>query len=588
MNEINQAENTEPTIESRLQSLNQILSGIRSHLVQGESDRMETQEKMDELRSSIEELGSQSQLSLQEQKELISTWQERVLKLEEFNLEVSKSSDKGIGDLEGKLQHLNGTLQGLRDSLEQQAENAAEPIDMSAFDKKIESVQEYYGVMEKHLSQLEDKQSQQLLRLQQLELSREEILAKTRELWSLSNEFKGSAQDQEGRLDFIEKEKDQLLEKLGDLELELATKFSPESEAWNMAIDRVQNVENKLENVHRELGLGVSKAIEDNQALKESQATLEQEKEALAEKVEKVIAFQNDLEKMKEQSTKFEEHVQSSQLGHEILLDGVKVELGTLSNKVEDFKKQFESDVEQKSSFLNKELVLARDSQYDQHQKVQKELDQVKQQQREIGNLKETIEEKDKESNVLKHEIRVLKNEMGTMYRQLNQQRTGAVVAIAAAILMSVGLSYIIAPSTPTQSEYQASLAMDTGVTQTFNEASLDLDAPSVEVEEVYLSQDVLSMQDSGNFFDEATPTEPIEKVNEVVVAPAFTKEEPVQAEVQASVVQYTVRDGDSLWAIAKKHPGESPLMERIEKIKRDNKLRTPDIKKGQVLLISI
>ena len=175
-------------------------------------------------------------------------------------------------------------------------------------------------------------------------------------------------------------------------------------------------------------------------------------------------------------------------------------------------------------------MVLARDDQYDQHQKVQKELDQVKQQQREIGNLKETVDEKEKETKVLKQEIRVLKNEMGALYRQLNHQRRMAVGAIAAAVFMSVGLSYILSPM-PTESDFaSAPLAMETSSVQQFGEATLDLDAPQVEVEEVYLKENDVETVSSTDFYnDDVQATQPIqEEASKPLVAPAFTKEEPV------------------------------------------------------------
>ena len=47
----------------------------------------------------------------------------------------------------------------------------------------------------------------------------------------MGNEFKGSLQDQEGRLDVFEKDRCDIKEKVSDLELELATKFGPGHEA---------------------------------------------------------------------------------------------------------------------------------------------------------------------------------------------------------------------------------------------------------------------------------------------------------------------------------------------------------------------
>jgi len=589
MNEINKIENETSIVESRLLGLNQILSGLRSKLETDEQGRVGLENKFEDLRQSFSQLSSQTNDGNKEQIELIESWESRVAELEERISSAPAKNNDEVENLESKLSNLNETLNSLRENLEaSQSEESVEPFNTEEIDSKIESIQEYYGVMEKHIFAVEEKQDQQLLRLQQLELGREEILAKTRELWSLSNEFKGSVQDQDGRLDFFEKEKSDIKDKIGEVELELATKFDGNSEAWNQAMDEFKSFYAKFEVFQKELSLGVSQALEQSDKALQEQKRLEDEKVALKDQLNQVDDVKEDIKTIRDQSAQFEEQVQSAQLGHEILVDGVKVEMSTLHEKVEDFKKKFEDEVEQKSKSLNKELVLARDSQYDQHQKVQKQLDQVKQQQREIGNLKENLEEKEKETKELKHEVRILKNEMGALYRQLRQQKTMAIGAIAAAVVMSVGLSYIITPSFDETAGYSSPIAMiDETLPATFQEASFDLDAPEVEVEEVYLETNTVAV-DKTDFFGEAEEAQSVENVVEApIVSPAFTKEENSNSKPKPGFVEYTVRDGDSLWAIAKKHRGQGALMERIEKIQRDNKLKNPgSIKDGQVLRI--
>ena len=352
-------------------------------------------------------------------------------------------------------------------------------------------------------------------------------------------------------------------------------------------MDEFKSFYAKFEVFQKELTLGVSQALDQSEKALLEQKRLEDEKAALKDQLGAVDHVKEDIKTIRDQSAQFEEKVQSTQLGHEILVDGVKVEMTSLNEKVEDFKKKFEDEVEQKSKSLNKELVLARDSQYDQHQKVQKQLDQVKQQQREIGNLKENLEGKEKETKELKHEVRILKNEMGALYRQLRQQKTMAIGAIAAAVVVSVGLSYILTPSLDESTGYSSPIAMINDTPQNFQEARFDLDAPEVEVEEVYLENNAVAVEKT-DFFGEAEEVQPEEAAVEApMIAPAFTKEESAESKPKPGFVDYTVRDGDSLWAIAKKHRGKGALMERIEKIQRDNKLKNPgSIKNGQVLRI--
>jgi len=588
MNEINKIDNETSIVESRLLGLNQILSGLRSKLQTDEEGRVGLENKFDDLRLSFSQLSSQTDESNKEQVELIESWKNRVSELEEKISNAPAKNNVEVENLENKLSNLNQTLTSLRENLEaSNSEESVEPFNTEEIDSKIESIQEYYGVMEKHIFAVEEKQGQQLLRLQQLELGREEILAKTRELWSLSNEFKGSVQDQEGRLDFFEKERSEIKDKIGEVELELATKFDTNSEAWNQAMDEFKSFYAKFEVFQKELTLGVSQALDQSEKALLEQKRLEDEKAALKDQLGAVDHVKEDIKTIRDQSAQFEEKVQSTQLGHEILVDGVKVEMTSLNEKVEDFKKKFEDEVEQKSKSLNKELVLARDSQYDQHQKVQKQLDQVKQQQREIGNLKENLEGKEKETKELKHEVRILKNEMGALYRQLRQQKTMAIGAIAAAVVVSVGLSYILTPSLDESTGYSSPIAMINDTPQNFQEARFDLDAPEVEVEEVYLENNAVAVEKT-DFFGEAEEVQPEEAAVEApMIAPAFTKEESAESKPKPGFVDYTVRDGDSLWAIAKKHRGKGALMERIEKIQRDNKLKNPgSIKNGQVLRI--
>ena len=158
MNEISQSESSSPTIESRIQGLNQILSGVRSHLEQGQSDRAQTLEKVNGLEGSLNSLSDKSEESFAAQRNILDQWQERITYLENWKKEQGELSEskEGNDEIEGKLATLNQTLQVLRDRLEEQAQNTEETpsFDQEAFDKKIESIQEHYGVIEKHMLQI--------------------------------------------------------------------------------------------------------------------------------------------------------------------------------------------------------------------------------------------------------------------------------------------------------------------------------------------------------------------------------------------------------------------------------------------------
>ena len=85
--------------------------------------------------------------------------------------------------------------------------------------------------------------------------------------------------------------------------------------------------------------MNVSKTFEETQTNKKVIEELSSEKNVIEEKLGQFEDVNKEIDSLKEQSSRFEEHVQSSQLGHEILLDGMKVELGSFNTESGRFQK---------------------------------------------------------------------------------------------------------------------------------------------------------------------------------------------------------------------------------------------------------
>ena len=116
----------------------------------------------------------------------------------------------------------------------------------------------------------------------------------------------------------------------------------------------------------------------------------------------------------------------------------------------------------------------------------------------------------------------------------------------------------------------------------------IPLDAPAVEsLEEEPL---VASTQNPQSTNGTESQTETVETPMSVV--PAFTRQSSKGSAAMVDAanrkVEYTVKDGDSLWKIANKHPGEGNVTARIERIKKENQLKDGRIRRGQVLSISL
>jgi nucleoid-associated protein YgaU len=161
---------------------------------------------------------------------------------------------------------------------------------------------------------------------------------------------------------------------------------------------------------------------------------------------------------------------------------------------------------------------------------------------------------------------------------------------IAAVLLLSVGLSTLMMPDPslatmsgiPTQALSQSTAEP---VEPTQSEDWIALDAPALNAPEPVVEAPVVEpavAQQEADF-----------SLDVPEVAPAVTSSFALQRTNESSTsaqeaekVEYTVQEGDSLWKIAKEHRGQGGMMERIERIKRDNALDVDSLKPGQVLSI--
>jgi LysM repeat protein len=156
---------------------------------------------------------------------------------------------------------------------------------------------------------------------------------------------------------------------------------------------------------------------------------------------------------------------------------------------------------------------------------------------------------------------------------------------MAAALVMSVGLStYMSRSAVPVLNE--PTMALSAVEVPEVLELSADKEAGWVPLEApVIASPEELAVdapvEESAPAHLDVEPANPGASSYAIQVSPAVTMETN-----SGNKVNYTVQEGDSLWKIAKKHKGKIGVMERIEKIKRDNELNDANLKPGQLLSI--
>jgi nucleoid-associated protein YgaU len=261
------------------------------------------------------------------------------------------------------------------------------------------------------------------------------------------------------------------------------------------------------------------------------------------------------------------------------------VRLG-LSRVEEELKQQ----VGEREAGLRQELALAKQSSQSEQAVVKEEITDLKKRQDQVVNLRQDLEESRGENAELRKSLRELNSNVYDLQAQSQSQKKMMFTGIAAVLLLSVGLSTLMMPDPslatmsgiPTQALSQSTAEP---VEPTQSEDWIALDAPALNAPEPVVEAPVVEpavAQQEADFSLDAPEVAP-------AVTSSFalqrTNESSTSAQ-EAEKVEYTVQEGDSLWKIAKEHRGQGGMMERIERIKRDNALDVDSLKPGQVLSI--
>jgi chromosome segregation ATPase len=255
-------------------------------------------------------------------------------------------------------------------------------------------------------------------------------------------------------------------------------------------------------------------------------------------------------------------------------------------------------ETEKRAEGMTRELVLARDHMEDQQRRVDEDLEDIKKNQKELGGVREQLLKEEEAHRQSKREIRHVKEQMDGLRADLVRQKSFAFSGVAAAFILSVAVSFLMMPQS-------YDLGGNTHVASTLNieptPELIPLDAPEVDL--LGADTDLSEGEALAETLVEELAPEPIveEEVASDVVEPMVTtafarndeerydessEDNLISASRDQSEKEYVVQEGDSLWKIARKHPGQGSVIDRIEKIKKDNQLNSANIRPGRVLRI--
>lgn len=232
------------------------------------------------------------------------------------------------------------------------------------------------------------------------------------------------------------------------------------------------------------------------------------------------------------------------------------------------------------------ELAVAQQSSAGERELVREQLSKISDGQQEVLVLKEELESRRGENDELRSSLRRLNDDLFEVRSESVRQKKVFFSGMAAALMMSVGLStYMSRPSVPVARDSMLAIS-SLEVPQVLEPTTqvepewMPLEAPTIDEPEDS-AVDVL-LEDSAPSSSGTAPVSPSASSYAIQMSPA----EATMETRSENKVNYTVQEGDSLWKIAKKHKGKVGVMERIEKIKRDNELNDANLKPGQLLSI--
>lgn len=322
-------------------------------------------------------------------------------------------------------------------------------------------------------------------------------------------------------------------------------------------------------------------------------ASLVDAMESLKEQSEKVSALQCEMGEATQMREELQTQVSGNRTEIESAVDGLRFEISGIREEIHrvlqqqgEIETNFQRTTDLKVEGVSKALTLAKEDLEGERNRMGEDLEALKKGQRELGDLKGAVEEREKDSRESRQDIHRLKDSLEILRGDFRKQKIfgGALAACAVAgfaVVLSLGsapqeIDEIVAPAMAEVTEVQEDWI------------PLEEEAPA---EGTALEGDVFASLEQA--FEEETSLEEAEVVVETEAPAQFvtTAFAPSEVEEEAvpdasKVVDYVVQDGESLWTIARKHRTEQPLMERIEKIKEDNSLNSPTIRPGQVLRI--
>ena len=568
MNEYIVEGGNESALVERLEALNSILGGIRSSMMVND----ERSESLAEKISQWEVLFSCAKGHEVQIEVLREQMAEMALTMEKFATPSSeKSNDKEIFE---KFETLNALLSDLRYVIDNdygvlKAKDILPQLDelkahQEALESRLNGIS-YSAVNPSQLEQLETRLGDQGSVLGSLEISLRsysaDMVAQRDEL----SQLRVSQEAQEGewrhRVEGLEQWKAESLDSEGRRDVSYQ----------NLG----EELKSSIVALQKEMG-------ERQDAIEQLGAQVELLKTQPSERQDSMEPFASQLELLKAQTSERYDDLNAALLENSRAIQ--QVQMGQSLMDAELHQTQ-----EKRVAGVIQELTLARSHIEEQHRKVVEEMEFFKKSHREVSVLRTQLEEKNKDSLEDRREIRSLREQLEGIGDSFSRQQRFHWMGLAAVFFLGLGVTSWIMPS-PAMPFAESPAMVGTEATKVI----IPLDAPSVEsTENEPFSEpaSVVSTQTSKNLTaSTVSPVVPTDSTQSV--GPAFSRQASKTTATATGAssrkIEYTVKDGDSLWKIAKSHTGDGSVTERLERIKKENQLMDGKLRRGQVLSISL